>query len=98
MRRLLAVVLAVCLLIGAVGPVYGAFTDISGHWAEKEIKRVVKAGIFNGISDTIFLPNGTMTRGMFVTALGRMAEIDPEVWTLSYLGRFFKRRGPIKQQ
>ena len=90
MKRLLAVVLAVCLLIGAVGPVYGAFTDISGHWAEKEIKRVVKAGIFNGISDTLFLPNGTMTRGMFVTALGRMAEIDPEVWTLSYLGRFFK--------
>jgi len=31
---------------------------------------------FDGTSPTTFDPNGTMTRGMFVTVLGRMAGID----------------------
>lgn len=34
-------------------------------------------GFFSGTSETTFSPNGTMTRGMFVTVLGRMAGLDP---------------------
>ena len=53
------------------------FTDINGHWAKEHILFAVSRGLFSGTSKTTFSPNTTMTRGMFVTALGRLAGIDP---------------------
>lgn len=49
------------------------FKDIDGHWAEKEIEDVVGKGLFSGITETSFEPEKEMTRGMFVTVLGRMS-------------------------
>ena len=54
-----------------------AFTDIENHWAKDNIFFVVSRGLLNGTSATTFSPNTGMTRGMFVTALGRLAGIDP---------------------
>ena len=53
------------------------FTDISGHWAKEHILFTVSRGLFSGTGKTTFSPNTTLTRGMFVTALGRLAGIDP---------------------
>ena len=53
------------------------FTDISGHWAKEHILFTVSRGLFSGTSETTFSPNTTLTRGMFVTALGRLAGINP---------------------
>ncbi|PWM41423.1 MAG: hypothetical protein DBX51_03230 [Clostridiales bacterium] len=53
------------------------FTDINGHWAKEHILFTVSRGLFSGTSKTTFSPNTTLTRGMFVTALGRLAGIDP---------------------
>lgn len=53
-----------------------AFTDIAGHWAKKDIEFVVNRGLIDGTSATAFSPNMAMTRGMFVTALGRLANAD----------------------
>ena len=53
------------------------FTDISGHWAKEHILFTVSRGLFSGTSKTTFSPNTTLTRGMFVTALGRLAGINP---------------------
>ena len=53
------------------------FTDIENHWAKDNIFFVVSRGLLNGTSATTFSPNTGMTRGMFVTALGRLAGIDP---------------------
>ena len=55
-----------------------AFTDITGHWAADNILFVVSRGLLSGTSDTTFSPNSGMTRGMFVTALGRLAGINPD--------------------
>ena len=54
-----------------------AFTDIENHWAKDNILFVVSRGLLNGTSETTFSPNTGMTRGMFVTALGRLACVDP---------------------
>lgn len=54
-----------------------AFTDISGHWAEQHILFAAGRGLLNGTGNNQFSPNTGMTRGMFVTALGRLAGIDP---------------------
>jgi len=53
------------------------FSDVSKHWARESIDYIFGQGILKGISDTKFSPNSPMTRGMFVTALGRMSGIDP---------------------
>ena len=55
-----------------------AFTDITGHWAADNILFVASRGLLSGTSDTTFSPNTGMTRGMFVTALGRLAGINPD--------------------
>lgn len=54
-----------------------AFTDIDGHWAKEHILFTVSRGLFSGTSETTFSPDTTLTRGMFVTALGRLAGINP---------------------
>ena len=68
------------------------FTDISGHWAKEDIEFVAARGLLSGkvndaaggreaplgdTGDSLFSPDGTMTRGMFVTALGRLAGVNP---------------------
>ena len=52
------------------------FTDTVGHWAEESINFVVEKGLFSGTSKTTFSPNTAMTRGMFVTVLGRLAGVE----------------------
>ena len=52
------------------------FTDINGHWAKKAIDYVVGKKYFAGLSKTEFGPNKAITRGQFVTVLGRMLNVD----------------------
>ena len=56
------------------------FVDVSGHWAEEDILKVYHAGLFKGVSQTLFAPDQEMNRAMFVTVLYRMAG-EPEVDT-----------------
>ena len=58
-------------------PPVPAFTDISGHWAKDNIIFAASRGLLSVISETTFSPDTGMTRGMFVTALGRLAGVDP---------------------
>ena len=55
-----------------------AFTDITDHWAADNILFAASRGLLSGTSDTTFSPGTGMTRGMFVTALGRLAGINPD--------------------
>ena len=55
-----------------------AFTDITGHWAADNILFAASRGLLSGTSDTTFSPDTGMTRGLFVTALGRLAGINPD--------------------
>ncbi len=59
------------------------FKDITGHWAKEDIEFVVSRGLFSGTSNTTFSPNTPMTRGMFVTVLGQLANIDVSIYTKS---------------
>ena len=55
-----------------------AFIDIHNHWAADNILFAASRGLLSGTSDTTFSPGTGMTRGMFVTALGRLAGINPD--------------------
>lgn len=84
-RSILALVLCLCLGAGLASPVSAAtvsqFSDVkSTAWYYDAVSYVVTKGLFNGTSSTTFSPSGTMTRGMFVTVLGRYAGVDPSAW------------------
>lgn len=49
------------------------FVDIANHWAKEYILDAYHMGLFNGMSQNTFSPEGTMNRAMFVTTLYRMA-------------------------
>ncbi len=57
------------------------FTDISIHWGKESIDYVVGRGLLSGTSKTTFAPDTAMTRGMLVTALGRLAGVDVKAYT-----------------
>lgn len=52
------------------------FTDIETHWAQDDILFVAEKNLFQGLSETEFGPDYEMTRGMFVTVLGRLAGME----------------------
>ena len=52
------------------------FDDISGHWASNDISFVTSRMLFSGVSSAMFDAEGEMTRGMLVTVIGRLANID----------------------
>jgi len=51
------------------------FTDVApGAWYYEAVDYAVSEGLFNGTSEITFTPDGTMTRGMFVTVLANKTE------------------------
>lgn len=49
------------------------FTDVTSQWFASSVRFVYDHALFKGTSDTTFSPNANMTRGMFITVLGRFA-------------------------
>ena len=54
------------------------FSDISGHWAEAEIKRAAALGWIAGYADGTFRPNDYITRAETATLLNRVLHRLPE--------------------
>lgn len=85
-RRIISLLLILCTLVTLVPTQAFAaqqtnsatpFDDVGANdWYYDAVQYVYENNIFYGTSDTKFTPNGTMTRGMFVTVLGRMAGVD----------------------
>ncbi|WP_283610635.1 S-layer homology domain-containing protein [Faecalispora anaeroviscerum] len=59
------------------------FTDISSHWAKESIDYVVGRGLFGSNAAGKFNPDAAVTRGDFVTALGRLAGVDTKAYMRS---------------
>ena len=93
MKRIISLLLVFCMLFSVVSTTVFAAEDNQGtsvnlanpfkdvketDWFYDAVQYSRINGFFNGISNTEFDPNGTMTRGMFVTVLGRMAGVDAE--------------------
>ena len=72
---LLALILALSLSVTAYAAVEDTgFSDVAADaWYADAVTYVRDNGLMSGTSDTTFTPGGTMTRGMLVTTLYRMA-------------------------
>ena len=94
-KRLLSILLIVCMLLtmlpvsalaaqpAAEGTqISNPFADVkTSDWYFNAVQYARVNGFFGGVSKDRFAPQGTMTRGMFVTVLGRMAGVDPANYT-----------------
>lgn len=52
------------------------YDDTKNHWAKDYIDYVAGRGLITGSTENTFSPNEKMTRGMLVTALGRLAGVN----------------------
>lgn len=81
-KRTLVLFLTALLLVALPLPALAApmpFTDVKeGNWFYNAVSYAYENSLFSGTSDTTFSPNATMTRGMFVTVLGRKANVEKE--------------------
>ncbi len=63
-------------------PVRERFLDVdSSHWAAEYIWKLAEASVVNGVEPHHFAPGATVTRGTFVTILGRLCGVSAEDWS-----------------
>ena len=75
--------LASDVISGAVAP--ASFADVSaGSWYYDAVIYSVSNGIFKGMSETQFAPDMEITRGMFLTLMGRMYKSDSVKYAKGY--------------
>lgn len=83
----LALVMCLSLMPGAFaaeGASVDKFTDVPADaWYKEELAYAVYNGYISGTSATTFSPEGNITRGQFVTILGRMLKVDTGAYTSS---------------
>ena len=90
MKRVAAAVLLTCILLACAVPAsaVGTFTDVEENtWYTEAVSYVVEHGYFNGVSDTRFAPFVPMTRGMFITVLGRIGNVPQDAPAYGYIHR-----------
>lgn len=64
---------------GSASPVSGSkFVDVEGHWGKTYIEKMNKAGVINGMDETHFAPDGTVTKGQFATLIVNALKIDTD--------------------
>ena len=95
MKRLVSIFLILCLAV-SVCPISSSaatvsdFSDVRNvDWFYSSVSFVTQNGMFNGTSSSTFSPNSPMTRGMFVTVLGRYGGA-PSVSSGTSLGTVLK--------
>ena len=59
------------------------------HWAAQAIWRLTEAGVVNGVEPHVFSPGGTVTRGAFVTILGRLGGVNIDDWRYRHFSDVF---------
>src|SRR5699024_2264807 len=60
------------------------FTDIDGHWAEREIKRMAAQQLITGYPDHTFRPQNQVTREETATLLASMLSLDSSNKQVAY--------------
>lgn len=91
MKKLISLFLTVVLALSLMPSAFAAegasvdkFTDVPADaWYREELAYAVYNGYISGTSATTFSPDGLVTRGQFVTILGRMLKVDTRAYTSS---------------
>ena len=83
--RILSMLLCLSIILSPVAELAYAlqaynsvtFNDVStSDWFYESVREAVNENIFSGITKDYFHPHGSMTRAMYVTIMGRIAQLD----------------------
>ncbi len=83
-KKRVAAVLVAAMMLSA--PITAAawenpYVDVpQGAWYYDAVEYVATEGLFAGTGPDTFSPNAPMTRAMFVTVLGKFAQVDPTAY------------------
>lgn len=84
-RLLVGFLVSLCLILAATPVSAASFDDVKqSDWFYGSVEYVNSHNLFDGTGSNQFSPNAGMTRGMFVTVLGRLYGIDPSAYTDSH--------------
>lgn len=68
--------------LNGYGPAPLPFTDVAeGAWYYEYVRYTYGRALMGGMSPTVFAPEVNVSRGMFVTVLGRMNGVDTAIYT-----------------
>ncbi len=70
-KLLICMLAAVCLLTSAGLPASARTTDITGHWAERQVAEWFGNGLVRGYSDGTFRPDSNIARAEFIALVNR---------------------------
>ncbi len=89
MKKILSLFLALALLlcptVTSASAASTNFTDVpADSWFADAVEYASGQGLFSGYTDNTFRPDVAMDRGMFVTVLGRLANVDQSLYKKSY--------------
>lgn len=79
--KALGLLLVLCMLLGllpAAAMAADAPSDISGHWAQRQLQSFIDAGYLKGYEDGAYRPNNKITRAEFSALLNRVAGLTQE--------------------
>lgn len=79
--KALGVLLVLCMLLGlfpAAAMAADAPSDISGHWAQRQLQSFVDDGYLEGYEDGTYRPNDKATRAEFSALMNRVAGLTQE--------------------
>lgn len=79
MKRTVILLMVLLVLLSSVQPsmAYTYYTDILGHWGERDIDWATNdAGLFEGYDDNTFRPENSITRAEFITILNRLLKVQ----------------------
>lgn len=65
-KRIVAIVMSGVLLVTSTALAKPPFSDISAHWAEGYITKLFNKGVVDGVTDTMFVPDGQVTRVQYI--------------------------------
>jgi flagellar hook assembly protein FlgD len=67
-----------------VGQSQKTFSDLSGHWAKKNIETLASKLVLGGVTQTAFAPDRTVTRAEFVTMIVKALGIENSTTKTSF--------------
>lgn len=73
-----------CSIYGVGRQAVPAFADTASHWSRADAAFAASRGLIPAASANAFNPEAPMTRGAVAAALGRLAQIDPAMYTTVY--------------
>ncbi|OUS70590.1 hypothetical protein B1748_27990 [Paenibacillus sp. MY03] len=73
-RAQFSVMLVRLLGLGSEAESEPGFSDMNGHWAEREVALLEKSGIVKGYQDGSFQPDSTITREQIITIMMRLVD------------------------